>query len=162
MQNPQMVPMAGMNPTQGPIDGTPMMANGPRRQQPNGVMNPSDQLNTYIYDYFLRNKHYQIARMMLESGLNISTNTAHKSSPSGRNLNGVDGMDSDSKEDLPPPKIPPGHAADNSFLMDWWVQFWDIWGAARGHSHKGVPTAYITHARVSRHAQWYVSSANQR
>ena len=148
MQNPQMAGMAGMNVAQGPPDGTPIMGNGQRRPQPNGPVEPRDQLNTYIYDYFLRNGHHRIARTMIDCGLNLSLNHQQKSSPSGRNVNGVDGTE-DSKDDLPTPKIPPGHSADNSFLVDWWVQFWDIWGAARKNNPKNVPLQYITHARVS-------------
>lgn len=146
MQTSQMANMAAMNATQGPVDGTPMMGNGPHRVQQNGALNARDQLNTYIYDYFLRNKHFRLARMMIECDLKMSLTPPQKSSPSGRNTNGVDPME-ESKEDLPSPKIPQNHSADNSFLLDWWLQFWDIWGAARGHNPKNVPMQYIQHAR---------------
>jgi hypothetical protein len=141
--------MPGMNATQVPVDGTPIMGNGQRRPQQNGVVDPRDQLNTYIYDYFLRNNHHRLARMMVECDMKMSLNPPQKPSPSGRNVNGVDAMDQTSNEDIPTPKIPPGHSADNSFLLDWWVQFWDIWGAARKHNPKNVPLQYINHARVS-------------
>jgi hypothetical protein len=149
MQNPQMAGMAAMN-AQGPVDGTPIMANGQRRPQPNGIppMDARDQLNTYIYDYFLRNNHHRLAAMMVESEMKMSLNPPQKSSPSGRNVNGVDAMDQDSK-DIPTPKIPANHS-ENSFLLDWWVQFWDIWGAARRNGNaKPSSMQYIHHARVS-------------
>ncbi|KAF2677587.1 hypothetical protein K458DRAFT_395859 [Lentithecium fluviatile CBS 122367] len=138
--------MAAMNAPQGPVDGTPIMGNGQRRPQPN-MMEPRDQLNTYIFDYFVRNQHHRLARMMIECDLKMSLNPPQKSSPSGRNVNGVDAMDQDSKDDLPTPKIPPAQATDNSFLLDWWVQFWDIWGAAKNHPVKPVATQYIQHTR---------------
>lgn len=152
MQNSQMTTMAAMNATQGPIDGTPMMGNGPHRAQQNVGMNARDQLNTYIYDYFLRNNHVRLARTMIECEMKINLNPPPKSSPSGRNANGVDAMDTESKDDLPSPKIPQGFCAENSFLLDWWVQFWDIWSAARNHPNsmnKTMPMQYIQHARVS-------------
>ena len=58
MQNQQM--QMAMN--GGPVNGTPVMANmnmpGPPQRQP---MDPREQLNTYIYDYFLRNKRQEWA-----------------------------------------------------------------------------------------------------
>lgn len=147
MQTPQMATMAAMNATQGPIDSTPMMGNGPHRPQQNSPSVARDQLNTYIYDYFRRNNHIRLARTMLECNMGISLNPPVKSSPGSRNANGVDAMDTDSKDDLPQPKIP-NFSAENSFLLDWWEQFWDIWSAARGHhTGKNVPMQYIQHTR---------------
>lgn len=103
-------------------------------------MDPRDQLNTYIYDYFLRTDNPKLAKAMLEADLNM--NLKNKPSPSGRNINGID------LGDLPQPNMPVGQAAtETSFLLDWWVQFWDIFSAARGRQNKG--TQYIQHARVS-------------
>ena len=147
MQSQQMAAMAGMNANAGPVDGTPIMGNGQRGQRMPGMSDPRDQLNTYIYDYFLRNNYHRVARMMMECDIKMNLNPPQKSSPSGRNVNGVDSMDQDSKDELPMPKMPMGQTTtDNSFLLDWWVQFWDIFSAARGHNTKG--TQYISHTRV--------------
>jgi len=142
MQNQQMAQMAAMNVNGGPPDGTPIMGNISNTKR------PSEQLNTYIYDYFLRNGHFQAARAMLESDLKLSTGPAQKYSPKNR-PNGVDSMDAG--DELPTPLLPQNQMADNSFLMDWWVQFWDIFQATRNRAQTG-PTKgnqYITHTRVS-------------
>lgn len=148
MQNPQMAAaMANMNAAAGPLDGTPIMGNG-QRQPPS--LDPRDQLNTYIYDYFLRNQHHKLAQVMIESELKMNLKPPQKSSPSGRNVNG-DSIDPDL---LPTPNMPgPNQATDNSFLLDWWVQFWDIFSAARNRTMKGSQGShqYISHARVCTH-----------
>jgi hypothetical protein len=61
MQNQQqMAQMAAMNANNGQVDGTPMMRN---MAHPAGKgTDPTEKLNTYIYDYFLRNKHISLAR----------------------------------------------------------------------------------------------------
>ena len=140
MQNPQMAQMATMNAGAGPIDGTPVMANGQRQAGPGFPPEPRQQLNTYIYDYFLRTDNPKLAKAMLDAGMHMDLKT--KPSPSNRNMNGVDPAD-----DLPPPNLPDKQATEASFLLDWWVQFWDIFGAMRGRQNKGV--TYIQHTRVS-------------
>ena len=146
MQNPQMAAqMAAMNANGGPVDGTPIMGNMPHPKRMN--TDPREQLNTYIYDYFLRNEHYQAARSMLESGLKMSTGQPQKPSPKNR-PNGVDSMDTG--DDLPVPQLPQNQMAENSFLLDWWVQFWDIYQATKNRGNgpsKGAQ--YIAHTRVS-------------
>ncbi|KAJ9657753.1 hypothetical protein H2201_008066 [Coniosporium apollinis] len=148
--NPQHMNMAGMNAAGGPVGGAPMMANGP------AGLTPHDNrllLNTYIYDYFLRNHHYEIARVILTSDLPLNTK---EESPSRRDVNGVgDGMDGDSKDDiqkrpddLPSAAIPP-NSSENSFLFDWWGQFWDVFSAHRNKPIKpgsGAVT-YLQHQR---------------
>jgi hypothetical protein len=149
MQNPQMAAMAGMNAqVGGPVEGTPVMGNMPRPGQKPEQPDPRNLMNTYIYDYFMRNNHYRLARCMIESDLKMNLQPqGTKQSPGSRNVNGVDGMDTDDKGDLPLPVLPPGQCVENSFLMDWWCQFWDIYSAARG---KGTQksTQYSQHARV--------------
>ncbi|PVH97658.1 hypothetical protein DM02DRAFT_644063 [Periconia macrospinosa] len=140
--------MANMN-AGGPVTGTPIMNNGQRRPQ-GQMMEPRDQLNTYIYDYFIRNNHPQVARMMIKCDLKMKLGDRNqKTSPSGRNVNGVGDMDSDSIDDLPPAEVPAGQVTENSFLLDWWVQFWDIYSAARGSGNKG--TQYTGHVRNLTH-----------
>lgn len=108
------------------------------------------KLNTYIYDYFLKNGQYDLARALFKE---VDLDTADKPSPNSKSINGVpDGMDNDSKmDDLNrPPDLPranvPGDA-DSSFLLDWWSQFWDCWTASRSK----VPNTakqYLEHVQV--------------
>jgi hypothetical protein len=148
MQNQQM--QMAMN--GGPVNGTPVMANmnmpGPPQRQP---MDPREQLNTYIYDYFLRNNHGRLARAMVECDMKMSTTPPTKTSP-GNKQNGMDPMDDDSVTGLPNPLLPEKQMADNSFLLDWWVQFWDIFQASKINRGDRAPTTkgghYIAHTRV--------------
>jgi len=146
----QMAAMAGMNANVGgPVDGTPIMGNMPRPVRPQEVFDVREKLNTYIYDYFIRNGHPRLARTMLESDIKMSLKPSSKPSPSGRNVNGIDGIDPDARDGLPEAQLPEGQLADNSFLLDWWAQFWDIYNAARRKSPSGEKGAqYITHTRV--------------
>ncbi|KAI4943588.1 hypothetical protein J4E91_009225 [Alternaria rosae] len=146
MQNQQMAQMAQMN-ANGSLNGTPIMGNmaHPKRM---GDQDPKEKLNTYIYDYFLRNRHHTLARAMLECDLKLNT---EKASPNNK-PNGA--SDLDMPDDLPLPLMPPGQAADNSFLLDWWVQFWDIFAAARGAGGGPKNAAqYLGHNRNLGHIQ---------
>jgi hypothetical protein len=149
MQNQQMAQMAAMNAQNGPVDGTPVMGNMAHPKRIN--TDPREQLNTYIYDYFLRNNHKQAARAMLESNdMKMSTGPPQKTSPNNRQ-NGIDSMDQDS-DNFPTPQLPPNQMADNSFLLDWWVQFWDIYQATKTRPNNGPQSKgqqYINHTRVS-------------
>jgi hypothetical protein len=142
MQNQQqMAQMAAMNANNGPVDGTPMMRN---MAQPGGKgTDPTEKLNTYIYDYFLRNKHLGLARAMLECDMKMAT---EKASPNSK-MNGADAIDQ--IDDLPLPSLPPNQVADNSFLLDWWVQFWDIYTATKPRSNASKNAIqYVGHNRV--------------
>lgn len=162
MQGQQMANMAGMNANiRGPVDGTPIMANMQRPVQPQAQPDPRERLNTYIYDYFLRNNHTQLAQVMMECKLPLNLKPQpSKPSPSGRNVNGVDGMDKDSRDGLPEPNLPEGQLADNSFLLDWWAQFWDIYMAARKQQSNERGTQYISHTRVRLFLLCRLSNAN--
>jgi hypothetical protein len=145
-QNPQMAAMAAMA-NGGPVDGTPIMGNMPHPTRK--IKDPREQLNTYIYDYFLRNQHYAAARSMLDSNLEITTGPPQKRSPKNR-TNGIDPME-DQGEDMPSPELPQNQMADNSFLLDWWTQFWDIYQATKNRGNAPTTGAqYIAHTRVSR------------
>ena len=142
-----------MNATGGPGSGTPLMNNGgPRAEQMSN--SNRQQLNTYIYDYFLKNHHYELARA-LQRELPINASPHTKTSPSGREVNGVDdSMDADGKEDGPkrPSDLPVPTIFDHtegSFLYDWWCQFWDIWSAHRRKIPAGAAASqYLAHAQV--------------
>ncbi|MCJ1287256.1 hypothetical protein MMC26_006604 [Xylographa opegraphella] len=145
--------MNGLNVGNGATVGMPMMSNGT-----NGVTsrtgNDQDReleyktrLNTYIYDYLLKQESYDCARALLKSGLAVQI--INKPSP-GRRPNGTDegSIDADSKDDiesqrphdLPLPEI--AHGTDNSFLLEWFSVFWDIFFAARKDSKKTSHQAY--------------------
>jgi hypothetical protein len=150
MNHPQqMAQMAAMNANGGPVDGTPMMGNMPH---PKGApaMDPREQLNTYIYDYFLRNEHFAAAQAMLDSqSIKMGVGPEQKLSPKIR-TNGVDAMEEPRPDTMPQPKLPQNQLADNSFLLDWWVQFWDIYQATKNRVNSPTKnTSYINHTRVS-------------
>ncbi|KAL7623521.1 hypothetical protein AAE478_007204 [Parahypoxylon ruwenzoriense] len=133
------IPMAG-----GPVGGpTPMMSNTLAAQQVQSQGNNRTVLNTYIYDYFLREGMYDCARAMLnsEQTLNVTKDSPGRRRDENGNVvgNGVgdDPMDTDSKDDidakrppdLPPPNVPTG--SDNCFLYEWFCLFWDMLMAQR-------------------------------
>ncbi|KAF2206053.1 hypothetical protein GQ43DRAFT_1618 [Delitschia confertaspora ATCC 74209] len=139
MQNQQqMAAMAGMNAAGGPVGGTPLVNNA---RLPGEDRDPITQLNTYIYDYFLRNNHLGIAKQMCDEGMKMSINKPENE----KTMNGMDQLEA---KDLPCPRIPDNYPVENSFLLDWWSQFWDIYGAARA---KGKPSTiaqqYLAHNR---------------
>jgi len=140
--------MATMNSVGGPMGGAPANHGDAR-----GGSNHDQQhlLNTYIYDYLLKNQKYDLARSF-QIELTINSVSSMKESPGHRDVNGVnDNMDTDSKDgihkrpnDLPIPQIPT-YASDNSFLYDWWCQFWDIYSAQRDRGRPGNAGPYLAH-----------------
>lgn len=152
--------MTGIGP---PAGGPPAMSNdfnGVNGAQP--FVDPKTQLNTYIYDYFLKNNQVELARALQQSDLVVLTNPLQaKPSPGRRGMNGSDEiMDADSKEDLqkridglPTAKVPLNCPSD-AFLYDWWCLFWDIWHAQR--SKPGKPgtaqSQYLAQTQVCTHS----------
>lgn len=150
--------MAGIGP---PAGGPPPQMNN-EFNGANGAqafVDPKTQLNTYIYDYFLKNNQTELARALQQSDLVVLTNPVQsKPSPSRRDANGSDDMlDADSKEDLqkrldglPTAKVPL-NCPNDAFLYDWWCLFWDIWHAQR--SKPGKPgtaqSQYLAQTQVS-------------
>lgn len=159
------VNMANMN-MGGPVGGgpMPMMNNGAlaaqhaQRQDGNNRTN----LNTYIYEYLVREGMYDCARALLQADPTI--NITPKDSPDrrrdgGGNVlgNGVDDpMDSDSKDDidskrpgdLPPPNVP-SIGSDSCFLYEWFCLFWDMLMAQR--NKPGISpkvSQYVNHTQV--------------
>ena len=160
--------MAGMHAANGALGGMPLMNNGS-----NGGMARADadlegaqayemkqKLNTYIYDYFLKNDLYECARAIIQSQIPILLNNT-KISPGRRrdgDMNGVDdsAMDTDSKddldskrpEDLPLPRLS-SEVPDNSFLLDWFQLFWDIFLAQRkGKAATPQAVQYVQNTQV--------------
>lgn len=157
------VNMANMNPMGGPVGPVPMMNNGQvsaaaaaaaasaRQQQQ--VTDQRGALNTYIYEYFIRQGMYDCARSLLSSDQPVNVN---KEGAKGSQVNGVgdDSMDQDTKsdldtklpEDLPPPKLP--MSSDTSFLYEWFCLFWDIYNAQRSKGGNGNIVQYVAHTQV--------------
>ncbi|KAL6244659.1 hypothetical protein RBB50_008187 [Rhinocladiella similis] len=140
-----MMNMAGMNPPAvagGPVGGGMMMNNGSPAMQVNTSPSPDQvkaQLNTYIYEYFLKLGLYDHARRLVsEDKFEIRTKPAVKQSPGRRKdgeVNGVDAdaMDTEIKDDIPDDLPRPMHAAENTpgigFLFEWFSIFSDLFTA---------------------------------
>jgi hypothetical protein len=158
------VGMANMNAMAAQVGGPmPMGIN-------NGVMPAAQQmpqqqtqahrtmLNTYIYDYFIKEGLYDVARAMLSSKQQI--NVLQKDSPGRRenglgNASGDDPMDTDSKDDLDmrPSDLPAANipiSSDSCFLYEWFGLFWEM---LNGHRLKpggnNQVSSYIQHTQVS-------------
>lgn len=158
-----MNPMANMNAMGGPVGGGPIpmgMNNGSLGPGQNSAQQKLDMeknrtvLNTYIYDYFLREGMYDSARTMLNSEQTINV---VKDSPGRQNGNGAgdDPMDTDSKDglnskrpdDLPMPNLPV--LSDNCFLFEWFCLFWEMLSAQRNKNLvSATMNQYINHTQV--------------
>lgn len=162
------VGMANMNAMAGPV-GAPMpmaMNNGampaaqqmPQQQQPQQQpQQPSrTMLNTYIYDYLLKEGMYDVARAMLSSEHHSNVMTKDNRPRGANGLgNGVgdDAMDTDSKDDmdkrpddLPAANVPP---SDSCFLYEWFALFWDVLHAHRKPGGNTQVNQYIHHTQVT-------------
>jgi hypothetical protein len=145
------VNMAAMNPMGGPVGGgMPMMNNGSAARPAMPVsQDQRSQLNTYIYEYFLKNGMYDCARLLLASDQSI--NVTHKNSP---NQNGEDAGEGESKDDDPkrPDDLPSANLPEDcqysSFLYEWWCLFWDMFNAQRGKGERQAVMAYANHTQV--------------
>ncbi len=153
------VNMAGMNAMGGPVGGgMPMgMNNGAAAvRQPMPVNdNQRSQLNTYIYEYFLRNEMYDCARSLLNSDQPMNV---LKDSPGRRRENGAgdeggegeskDDVDSKRPSDLPEPNVPK-ECPESCFLYEWWCLFLDMFNAQRGKGEGRNVLQYVHHTQVS-------------
>jgi len=154
--------MATMNPAAGggPVGGGMMMMNN-GSPAVNVSMSSTDpmrvSLNTYIYDYLLKNGHYDIARAINRDD-KFEFQQGSKTSPGRRKdneLNGDgDGMEMDQKDDvpdeLPRPRGWEG-SQGNGFLFEWFSIFSDLFAAHRGGKSNGNPTPaaqYLMHEKV--------------
>ncbi|KAM3071446.1 hypothetical protein ACMFMF_007917 [Clarireedia jacksonii] len=153
------VNMSGMNAMGGPVGGgMPMMNNGAagagiRQAMTNNNDNRS-QLNTYIYEYFLKNGMWDCARSLVNSNQPINV---VKDSPERDNMgNGVgddggedskDDIDSKRPSDLFPPNLPK-ECPESCFLYEWWCLFWDMFNAQRGKGDTRNVLQYVTHTQA--------------
>ncbi|MBE7180389.1 MAG: hypothetical protein INR71_04115 [Terriglobus roseus] len=156
MNHQQHMHMAAMAAGGGPVGGAQLMNAGARGG--GGGMQPSQslliKLNTYIYDYLIRHGFHDVARAMHKAS-KLSDNPmpillGDGSSPAGRDMNGVDGVDMKEEVKRPSDLPEPGNkigAAENCFLEDWWCQFWDLHVGARGQGNGALMT-YINASQV--------------
>ncbi|KAJ5225096.1 Transcriptional activator somA [Penicillium chermesinum] len=165
-QMPQMNQMnvPGMTPgVGGPVGGTPMMNNGSTAPRNDGsMMSPErmiDNLNTYIYDYFLRRGYHDCARALLQDeSIKVNTDQGPKPSPGTKreDMNGMDGdvMMTDGKDgekikipdDLPRPSLP-SESLQSSFLLDWFSLFWEFFLAQRKRGSNREVSQYLQHTQ---------------
>jgi len=141
-QGPQINAMnMGLPQMGGPVGG-PNMNNG-------GQSNERTLLNTYIYDYFLKNHMHDCAQAILREG-EVLANGSRRASPSRRpqkhdadgNImtNGVDDA-MENADGSGPRKTEDGEDAERGFplpnvvgiqqgcfLLDWWLLFWELYG----------------------------------
>lgn len=142
----------------------PMMNNGavppPAIPRPQQQIDNKHLLNTYIYEYFLRNEMYDCARAILNSDpqIKVQDGPNTRRDENGNLLgNGVgdgsmdvdskDGIDTKRPEDLPQPSIP-NPSMDNPFLYEWFCLFWDMFNAQKGRSSNGQVNSYMNHTQV--------------
>ncbi|CAD6499575.1 BgTH12-03686 [Blumeria graminis f. sp. triticale] len=141
----------------GPINsGMPMMNNCAPGGRPLMPINNDQrsQLNTYIYEYFLRNGMYECAKALLESGQPL--NVIKDGSSRRRDDNGAgEEAGEDSKDDfdpkrpidLPDPNVPK-ECSESCFLYEWWCLFWDMFNAQRGKAEGRNVLQYFTHTQA--------------
>lgn len=153
---------AGVNPgAGGPVGGVPMINNGSSASRNDGTMNHPDHminnLNTYIYDYFLKRGYHDCARALLQDeSIKLNTDPNPKTSP-GRRRDDINGIDSDAMmgdgkdeikipDDLPHASIP--NESHSPFLLDWFNLFWDFFWAQRKKTNGGDVRQYLQHNQV--------------
>ena len=159
MNNVNMANMAAM----GPAVATPLMMNNggampqgtPRPVQPND--NNRTQLNTFIYEYFVRHGMYDCARAILACDMPPKVQLPKDGSGGRRDENGNlvagnagdDAMDTDSKDDVDskrPEDIP--QPMDNCFLYEWFCIFWDMANAQKGKGNNAQINQYVQHSQA--------------
>lgn len=164
------VNMANMNAMAGQVAGAMPMAmnngvmpNAAQQMPQSQTQTHRNMLNTYIYDYFLKEGFYEVARAMLqEDSLLVQT---QKDSPGGRqNGAGDDPMDTDSKDDMKarPADLPVANipiSSESCFLYEWFGLFWEM---LNGHRLKpGGNSQVNTYIQHTQQANRMKQSAQQ-
>ncbi|KAI1935982.1 hypothetical protein LOZ66_004900 [Ophidiomyces ophidiicola] len=182
----------GMHPAAGgPVGGIPMMNTGssaPRSEpsNPNATLDSAMvvQLNTYIYDYFLKRGYIECARALAkDTNIPINTTPPSKSNHREGEVNGIDPdamatdhsdeMKAKIPDDLPRPNLN-GDMQHTSFLFDWFNLFWDVFWAQRKKGKSTDAMHYLQHtqnllrlrdhqqSQIYRHSQMMPSQFNMR
>lgn len=146
-----------MNNGSGALGGMPTMNNStngatPRAGSGSDPEEPDYEarLHNLMYDYFLKNEHWECARAILASGIALEPPPR----PNDVDVNGAEDPDSkDRVESKRPPDLPlAGKVSDDdhtSFLLEWFALFWDVYFAQR-KSGKASTNAmqYVQHSQV--------------
>ncbi|KAK5088999.1 hypothetical protein LTR05_003223 [Lithohypha guttulata] len=165
--------MATANPTAGgPVGGgMMMMSNGsPAMGAVTGLDQLKTSLNLYIYDYLLKNGHYDIARSASQDS-RFDFPTGPKASPGRRKDNDMNGdigdgmgMDmnpkDDAPDDLPRPKGWDG-TTPHGFLFEWFSIFNDLFQAHRNQAGaKNAATQYLSHEKSNQRLRESLQNQN--
>ncbi|KAL9589281.1 MAG: hypothetical protein Q9203_001935 [Teloschistes exilis] len=133
--------MAAVN---GAGGGMPMMNSGvngatPRPGNEEEHENYVETLNTYIYDYFLKNHHFDCAKAMLNDHMPVATVNKHRGDDVNGNMHSDTKDDRESKipDDLPLAAVPTD-SQGACFLFEWFGLFWDVFFA---HQRKTPPAS---------------------
>ncbi|KAL2824758.1 hypothetical protein BDW59DRAFT_82141 [Aspergillus cavernicola] len=157
--------VVGMNPgAGGSVGGVPMVNNGSMAPRNDGITNIPEiminNLNTYIYDYFLKRGYHDCARALLkDESIKLNTEPPIKTSPGQRReaeVNGVEGdvMMTDGKDgekvripdDLPRPNLF-SEGQQSSFLLDWFSLFWEFFWSQRKKGNSTDVRQYLQHTQ---------------
>ncbi|KAI9372028.1 hypothetical protein BJX61DRAFT_543106 [Aspergillus egyptiacus] len=157
--------VVGMNPgAGGPVGGVPMVNNGSMAPRNDGNMNIPEMminnLNTYIYDYFLKRGYHDCARALVkDESVKLNTEPPIKTSPGQRRegeVNGIEGdvMMTDGKDgdkmkipdDLPRPNLS-SEGQQTSFLLDWFSLFWEFFWSQRKKGNSTDVRQYLQHTQ---------------
>ncbi|RAH49482.1 putative cAMP-dependent protein kinase pathway protein (Som1) [Aspergillus brunneoviolaceus CBS 621.78] len=157
--------VAGMNPgAGGPVGGVPIINNGSAAPRNDATIHTIPEstvgnLNTFIYDYFLKRGYYECARALVkDESVKLNTEPPIKTSPGHRrdgDVNGVDGdammtdaKDGDKKipDDLPRPHIS-SEGQQSSFLLEWFSLFWEFFWAQRKKGNSADVRQYLNHTQ---------------
>lgn len=126
-------------------------------RHPQENYNKRTQLNTYIYEYFLRNGMFQCAQSILKADSDV--NVQRHSPGSARNNKGSrlkkdvcnettdTGLDSIHSNLLPAPNVP-NLSADSCFLYEWFCLFWAMFNAQKNEDGRIEACQYACHIQV--------------
>lgn len=158
------VNMANMNAMGCPVCDAPMAMMNSCAVAPHGAPrqlrendNKRTQLNTYIYEYFLRYGMLDCAYAILNADSDVKV---QKHSPGSRRDDkggwlsnalsdeSIDtGLDSKRSELLPAPNVP-NLSPDGCFLYEWFCLFWDIFNAQKDECGSSEVNQYVSHIQV--------------
>lgn len=152
--------MAGMNGVGGPMGAMPLMNNGANGATPRHGGETEDpeyeaKLNAFIYEYFVRKEHFDCARALINSGMQMAPplrgrdNDMNGTDENAMQTESKDEMDSKRPEDLPPPSVV-SDAQGSAFLLEWFSLFWDVYFAHRRKPNASAQAMqYVQHTQVS-------------
>lgn len=140
------------------------------------VLDPANQrlLNTYIYDYLLKQSYGDTARRFKEEGGvallsakeaenrkeagphaegSLTAQLDHAARADSEKTNGTAGRHSPKETGGPAVELPPADVPVNvegGFLAEWWVIFWDMFSARQGRPSTANATTFMAHNQVCR------------